>query len=104
VFVWVFHRISGLLLIFLLAFQLVTGLFQASISNSQVVKTIAGLHNHAVLNSLLAFLVIFHGLYGVRTILMDLGVRRERLLFWTCTILGLALFVGFLAALAMVYA
>ncbi len=95
-FVWVFHRISGVLLIFLLAFQLFTGFFQASSSSSELVTTFAGLHKHAMLNGLLVFLVIFHALYGVRTILMDLGVRREKLLFWVCTLLGLVLFVVFL--------
>ncbi len=95
-FVWVFHRISGVLLIFLLAFQLFTGFFQASSSSSELVTTFAGLHKHTMLNGLLVFLVIFHALYGVRTILMDLGVRREQLLFWVCTLLGLVLFVVFL--------
>ena len=103
-FVWIFHRISGLLLIFLLSLQLLTGYFQSSPSNSETVKALARLHNHAILVGLLVFLIIFHGLYGLRTILMDLGVRRERLLFWIATILGLALFVSFLAAFAMVNA
>jgi succinate dehydrogenase/fumarate reductase cytochrome b subunit len=95
-FVWVFHRISGVLLLFLMAFQLFTGFFQASSSNLELVKTIADLHKHAALNCLLVLLVIFHALYGVRTILIDLGVRRERLLFWVCNAVGLALFGGFL--------
>ena len=90
-FVWVFHRISGILLIFLIAFQLFTGFFQASSSNLELVKTIAGLHKHVVLNCLMVPLVIFHARYGVRTILMDLGIKRERLLFWVCSILGLVL-------------
>jgi len=95
-FIWIFHRISGLLLIFLLFFQLVTGFFQASTSNLELVKTIAALHKHMVLNFLLVFSVIFHALYGLRTILMDLGLRREKLLFWGCTIAGLVAFAGFL--------
>jgi len=104
VFVWIFHRISGLLLIFLLFLQLVTGCFQSSPSNSEMVKTLARLHNHPVVIGLLAFLIIFHALYGLRTIFMDLGARRERLLFWIATILGLVLFVGFLVFYAMVSA
>jgi len=104
VFVWIFHRISGVLLVFLLTLQLLTGFFQSSPSNSETVKTLARLHNHAVLVGLLVFLIIFHALYGLRTILMDLGSRRERLLFWIATILGVMLFVGFLVAFAMVNA
>ncbi len=95
-FVWVFHRISGILLIFLLIFQLSTGFFQASSSNSELVRTVALLHRHAVSLYLLVFLLIFHVLYGVRTMLMDLGLQRERLSFWVCTILGLILFAVFI--------
>lgn len=96
-FVWIFHRVSGVLLIFLISVQLFTGFFQASPSNSELVKRFADLHKHTALNCLLVFLVIFHAIYGVRTILMDLGVRREKLLFWAGTLLGLALFAVFLA-------
>ena len=95
-FVWIFHRVSGVLLIFLIVFQLVTGFFQASTSNSELVKATAELHNHAMLNCLMVFLFIFHALYGVRTILIDLGVKAEKSLFWGSTILGLVLFAVFL--------
>jgi succinate dehydrogenase cytochrome b556 subunit len=96
VFVWVFHRISGVLLIFLIAFQVCTGLFQASASNSDLVKTTADLHRHVAVNCLLVFFFIFHALYGVRTIALDLGARCEKLIFWICTIAGLVLFALFL--------
>lgn len=95
-FVWLFHRISGLVLICLLSFQLFTGFFQASQSNHQAVKDIAALHQHTVLNCLTVLLFVFHSLYGIRTILMDLGLNRERLLFWCCNGLGLVVFVVFL--------
>ena len=95
-FVWVFHRISGLLLIVLVALQLVTGFFRESTSDSELVEAIAALHKNATLNCLTVFFFIFHALYGVRTILMDLGVKAERLLFWACTILGLVGFGVFL--------
>jgi succinate dehydrogenase cytochrome b556 subunit len=96
VFVWVFHRVSGVLLIFLLSLQLFTGFFQASSSNAELVKTIADLHKHAAVNCLSVFLITFHALYGIRTILIDLGVKREKLLFWGCTVFGSALFAVFL--------
>jgi succinate dehydrogenase/fumarate reductase cytochrome b subunit len=54
------------------------------------------LHAQALLNCLLAFLVIFHGLYGVRALLLDVGMKREKPLFWICTLLGAVLFGGFL--------
>lgn len=95
-FVWVFHRISGLLLIFLLGFQLYTGFFQASSSSQDMVKTMAGLHQHTLLINLTVFLLIFHAFYGIRTILLDLGVKQEKLVFWGCTLLATISFVVFL--------
>ncbi len=95
-FVWIFHRISGALLIFLLVFQFSTGFLQASSTQAEWLKTAAALHRHAPMICLLVFLVIFHGLYGLRTILLDLGLKRERLLFWGCTGLGSVVFAAFL--------
>lgn len=95
-FVWVFHRVSGLLLIFLLALQVVSGYLQSGTS------ALARLHNQAALNILLVFLLIFHAMYGLRTILMDLGVKKEKLLFWGCTAAGLAIFGLFLTFLCSV--
>ena len=95
-FVWVFHRISGILLIFLLGFQLCTGFFQASSSNQDMVKTMADLHEHPLLICLTVFLLIFHALYGIRTILLDAGLKHEKLLFWVCTLLATTSFVVFL--------
>ena len=95
-FVWIFHRISGLLLIVLLLFQFCTGFLQTSATQPGILKTATDLHRQATLNCLLVFLVIFHGLYGLRTIVLDLGLKRERLLFWSCTVLGTAGFAAFL--------
>ena len=95
-FVWIFHRVSGAVLIVLLALQLTTGFFQASYANSDMVKTMADLHKHRALNCVMVFLVLFHALYGVRTMLIDLGVKAEKTLFWACTVLGAVLFAAFL--------
>ena len=95
-FVWVFHRVSGILLFFLIGFQLFTGFYQASTSGEPFVKTMADLHRHAFLNALLVFLFIFHALYGFRTILLDLGLKREKLLFWCCNAVGLIAYAVFL--------
>ncbi|HID75935.1 MAG TPA: hypothetical protein EYP56_08060 [Planctomycetaceae bacterium] len=95
-FVWIFHRISGLLLILLMTFQLVTGFYQASASGDPLVQTMADLHRHALLNCLMVFLFVFHALYGIRTILMDLGMKHERLLFWCCNAVGLIIYAVFL--------
>lgn len=97
VFVWVFHRLSGVVLIVLLALQLVTGFFQSSPSQSEWIKSVALLHRHTAVVCLTVFLLIFHALYGVRTILLDFGIGRERLLLWVCNALGLVLFGVFVA-------
>lgn len=96
-FVWIFHRISGIALFGLLALQLCSGLCQASISERAWVQAVAALHQHPAVVCTLVFCVIFHALYGLRTIALDLGVKRERLLFWVFTVLGWLLFAGFLA-------
>ena len=101
VFVWIFHRISGVLLIFLLAFQFTTGFLQTASGPAESLKTAAFLHRHVPVLFLLVFLTIFHGLYGVRTILLDLGLRQERLLFWGFTALGTAGFAAFLVFYSM---
>ena len=95
-FVWVFHRASGLLLILLVGVQIVSGFCQASTTGGELVQAVAKLHDHALLVCLLVFLFIFHSLYGIRTILMDLGLRREKTLFWASTLLGTVLFAAFL--------
>lgn len=94
-FVWIFHRISGLLLILLVGLQVVSGVFQANPSAGSAAAAVAELHNQPALNVVLVFLFIFHGLYGIRTILMDAGVRREKGLFWGSTLLGTVLFAAF---------
>ena len=95
-FVWLFHRISGVLLVVMLAFQFSTGFMQAGSPRPEMLKVASALHRHTTMNCLLVFLVVFHGLYGLRTIALDMGLRREWLLFWLCTLLGTAIFAAFL--------
>jgi succinate dehydrogenase hydrophobic anchor subunit len=52
------------------------------------------LHANPLIDSLLIVSVIFHALYGLRTVIIDLGVRKEKLLFWIFTILGIVLSAG----------
>ena len=93
-FVWLFHRISGLLLVILLPLQVLTGVLQAT--SDPTARVMRDVHAHTLLNIVLGFLVVFHGVYGVRAILLDLGLKHEKLLFWICTLVGIVLFLGFL--------
>jgi succinate dehydrogenase/fumarate reductase cytochrome b subunit len=79
----------------LIGLQIVSGFCQTAVSGSSAVRAVAELHKQPVLNGLLVFLFIFHSLYGVRTILMDIGFRREKTLFWVSTTVGTVAFAAF---------
>jgi succinate dehydrogenase/fumarate reductase cytochrome b subunit len=93
-FVWVFHRVSGLLLIVLLSFKIFTSFFMMTKDKKPDWAIV--LHANPLIDTLLIVLVVFHALYGVRTVIMDLGARREKTLFWVFTALAVVLSVGLL--------
>jgi len=41
----------------------------------------------------MVFLFIYHSLYGLRTCLVDLGVKKEKELFWGLSAIGLVVYV-----------
>lgn len=88
-FVWIFHRISGLLLILLLGIKFVTSFFL--MTKDQKPDWALVLHTNPLSDTLLIILVVFHALYGVRTVIVDLGLKREKVLFWIFTVLGIVL-------------
>ncbi len=88
-FIWVFHRVTGLLLIVLLSFKFLTAFFLMTKDKKPDWALV--LHTNPLIDALLIITVIFHGLYGLRTVILDLGVRKEKLLFWVFTGLGLAM-------------
>jgi len=96
-FVWVFHRITGLLLIVLLSIKFFTSFFLRT--KEQKPDWALVLHTNPIIDCLLILSVVFHALYGLRTVLIDLGLRKEKLLFWIFTLLGF----GLSAALLIVY-
>lgn len=94
-FVWIFHRISGLLLILLLGIKLLTALFL--MTRGKKPDWALALHTNALVDVLLIVLLVTHALYGLRTVILDLGVRREKTLFWVFTVLGFVLSAVLLA-------
>lgn len=78
-FIWLFHRISGVALIILLMIKILTGffLFTKDIKPDWALS----LHRQPVLDVFLLTLFTFHSIYGLRTIVMDFGYRNEKRLF-----------------------
>ena len=85
-FAWLFHRISGVFLIFLFGIKIFTGFFL--FTKDKKPEWALLFHRQPAVDLLILVLFTFHVLYGVKTILYDLGVRHERLLFWVSTLLG----------------
>jgi len=94
-FIWLFHRISGLLLILLLGLKFITSFFL--MTKEQKPDWALVLHTNAFTDTLLIILGVFHALYGLRTVIIDLGLRKEKLLFWIFTMLGLGMSAFLLA-------
>ena len=85
-FVWVFHRISGLLLIILLGIKFLTSFFL--MTKEQKPDWALVLHTNPLTDTILIVSIVFHALYGLRTVIIDLGVKKEKLLFWVFSTLG----------------
>lgn len=83
-FIWIFHRITGVLLIFLIALKMISGF--GLTGRISVPVRVSGLHFGLPVSKAIDILLIvfatFHALYGIRTILVDLGIKREKALFW----------------------
>jgi succinate dehydrogenase/fumarate reductase cytochrome b subunit len=93
-FVWVFHRVSGLLLILLIGLKFFTSFFL--MTKAQKPDWALLLHTNPLTDSLLIVAGVYHAFYGLRTFIIDLGVRREKLLFWVFTGLGSVFTAGLL--------
>ncbi len=90
-FPYYFIRFSGPLLFILVGLKILSG--YALIGKIQAVPWLANLHLNKGLDFSLIFLFIFHGLYGLRLFLIDLGMmKQESLLFWASTVVSAGLF------------
>jgi succinate dehydrogenase/fumarate reductase cytochrome b subunit len=85
-FVWVCHRVTGVLLILLLGLKFFTGFFLMTKETKPDWAIV--LHTNPLSDVLLILCVAFHAIYGLRTIFLDMGWRRENLLFWLSTLLA----------------
>ena len=87
---WLVNRASGLLLIILLGTKLVSGLYLLPEEKPSLALT---LHRQAVLDVMLIFLICFHACFGLKTILFEIGLFKEKILTYSATVLALILSV-----------
>ncbi len=96
-FVWIFHRVSGLLLILLLAVKFLTAFFLMTKDAKPDWALV--LHTNPLTDTFLIVAGVYHAFYGLRTVLVDLGLRREKFLNRLFTVLASAA----VAALLILY-
>ena len=92
-FIWIIHRISGLILIALMVIKIITGYGILGRLGYENIEPMRSFHRNPFVEVPLFLLFIYHAIYGLRTTLIDLGLRREKLLFWVSNILGFVLFI-----------
>ncbi len=92
-FIWLFHRISGVSLLILLGIKILTGFFL--FTKDKKPDWALSLHRQPLLDVLILILFTFHSIYGIRTIILDFGYKKEKQLFLlsniTAAIISLAL-------------
>ena len=88
-FIWLFHRISGVALILLLGAKITTSFFL--MTKNVKPDWALSIHRQPAVDVLILVLFTFHSIYGLRTIIIDLGFRKEKLLFWASNIAAMAI-------------
>jgi succinate dehydrogenase/fumarate reductase cytochrome b subunit len=84
---WLVQRITALLLLVLLPLKIYSG--YAMIGKLPGGSILSTMHMNAFLDAGLIFALIFHALYGIRVILIDVGlVKDNRSVFKLFTIIG----------------
>jgi succinate dehydrogenase/fumarate reductase cytochrome b subunit len=57
------------------------------------IEPMRSFHRNPFVEVPIFLLFIYHAIYGIRTSLIDLGLRKEKLLFWVSNALGFVLFI-----------
>ena len=100
-FIWLFHRISGVSLIILFGMKIFSSFFLYT--KDKKPDWALGIHRNPVVDILILVLFTFHSIYGLRTIAIDLGYRKEKQLFWLSNAIaaGLSILLILLYTLAI---
>ncbi len=85
-FIWLFHRISGVSLIILFGIKILTSFFL--FTKDKKPDWALSLHRQPVIDVLILILFTFHSIHGLRTIAIDMGYRKEKKLFWLSNIVA----------------
>jgi succinate dehydrogenase/fumarate reductase cytochrome b subunit len=85
-FIWLFHRISGVSLIILFGIKILTSYFL--FTKDKKPDWALSLHRNPVLDVLILILFTFHSIYGLRTVAIDLGYKKEKQLFLVSNIVA----------------
>ena len=85
-FIWLFHRISGVSLIVLFSIKIFTSYFL--FTKDKKPDWALSLHRQPVLDVLILILFTFHSIYGLRTVIIDLGYKKEKQLFLLANVLA----------------
>lgn len=88
---WLIHRISGLMMIGLFAVKFVTAFY---LLPDEKPSWAVFLHRHPAVDISLIFLVSLHTCFGLKNILFEIGLRKEKLLIYGAAIVGLTLSIA----------
>ena len=96
---WLIHRISGLIMIGLFTLKFVTAFY---LLPDDKPSWAVFLHRHPAVDISLIFLICHHTCFGLKTILFEIGYRKEKHLVYGATAVALTLsIVGTIVYLRM---
>jgi succinate dehydrogenase hydrophobic anchor subunit len=91
---WLTQRISALCLFFLIPIKIYSGwAARGKVPDlPEFLGSAKKIHFNATIDVLLLLFFLLHGFYGLRVILIDIGLLREDKFFWRTLVLALAIF------------
>src|SRR5215203_6269745 len=90
---WLAQRVSAIGLFLLIPIKIYTG-WAAKGKVPDILDSGRKVHLNSTLDILLLLFFLLHGFYGLRVILIDVGVIREDSYFWRTLAVACAIFAG----------